>query len=102
MMNPNLEKWFGATSRIKQCNGISDPLHFRFQLDSNGRGCMLSKMDSRQELWSEAYYPLKCPNNALDDQKHPCKLKLEDIDMVIKKQEVSYISVFVADRNMVH
>lgn len=91
MMNPNLEKWFGATSRIKQCNGISEPLHFRFQLDSNGRGCMLSKMDSRQERWSEAYYPLKCENNTLDGPDHEHKLKLEDIDMVIKKQEVSCI-----------
>ena len=90
LMNPELKKWYGEKASIKQLTAISKPLHYCFELDEKGRGCVKTKMTAEQELWSEPFYPLKCENNALDAPDHKFKLKLEDIGMTIKEREVSY------------
>ena len=90
MMNPELQKWYGTTSHIKQITAISKPLHFLFELDETGRGCMRTKLNARQERWSEPFHPLKCENNRLDGPDHEHKLKLENIAMFVKPQKVLY------------
>lgn len=88
MMNPDLQRHFGQSSHIRRCTAVSVPLHFRFELDGVGRGCMRTKKDAQQELWSDPWYPLKCENNALDAPEHEHKLTLEAINMCIKPREV--------------
>lgn len=91
-MNPDLQKWFGATSHIHQVHAVSQPLHYRFELAGDGRGCVRTKQNAKQEMWSEPFFPLKCPDNGLDSPDHPHKLKLENISMTIKEREVLHIS----------
>ena len=88
MMNPDLQKWFGATSHIHQCTAVSKPLHFSFERDGEGRGCMRTKMHGRQEQWSDPWYPLKCKNNSLDAPETDHKLSLRAVKMCVKHREV--------------
>lgn len=89
-MNPDgwQGKTFPASSHIKFCAGISKPLHFLFERDGDGRGCLRTKLNARQELWSEPFYPLKCENNGLDAPDHEHKLSLDAIDMYVKPRAV--------------
>ena len=90
MMNPDLQKWYGSTSNINKVTAISVPLHFLFELDENGRGCMRTKITARQERWSEPFYPLKCENNSLEGPDDEHMLKLGNIAMFVKPQKVLY------------
>ena len=87
MMNPELQRHFGATSHIKRCVNVSEPLHFCFELDGNGRGLMRTKKNARQEQWSEPWYPLKCEKNGLKTPDHEHKLSLGAIEMYVKVHE---------------
>lgn len=92
MMNPDLQRHFGATSHIKRCTAVSEPLHFCFELDGNGRGCMRTKKNAQQEQWSEPWYPLKCEDNGLEAPDHEHKLSLDNIGMCIRKREQEVLS----------
>ena len=88
MMNPELQKHYGLSSHVKQATAISQPLHFCFELDGNGRGCMRTKLTGKQAEWSEPWYSLKCENNGLNAPEHEHKLSLEMINMCVKPREV--------------
>ena len=89
MMNPDLSKWFGQGCHVRQVHNVSQPLHFCFELTGNGRGCVRTKANARQEQWSEPFFPLKCEDNGLNSPDHPHKLKLANVRMTIKERKVS-------------
>ena len=88
IMNPDLQRHYGTTSKIKQVTNVSAPLHFEFIRDGNGRGLVRTKDTCDQLEWSEPFYPLKCADNRIQAPDHPMKLKLTDIPgMAIRVRE---------------
>lgn len=87
MMNPDRQHHYGSTSHIKQSSNVSQPLHFYFTTDADGRGCVRTKLKCTDPLWSVPFYPLKCENNKLGAPEHPFLLSLDRIPGMVVNED---------------